>query len=80
MRKNIGWRFQDAAGVKWQAVVHFHAGELVWTRQARRFDQWETFTPTDEWWEALIEEAERFVGRGKITVPEYKQILRRGAK
>lgn len=80
MRKYIGWRFVDQEGQKWQAAVHFHAGKLIWTRQSRRFEPWETFEPTEEWWDALNQEAERFAPRGKVTPEELALIRRRGRK
>jgi len=80
MRKHLGWRQVDSEGRKWQAVVHFHAGKLLWTRQSRRFEPWETFEPDEAWWDALNEEADRFASRGKVNQEQLALIRRRGQK
>ena len=74
MRRHFGWRYVDDEGTRWQVVVHVHAGLFVWTRQSRRFDPWETFEPTPEYWQAFLPEAERFFGRGKMSATEWATV------
>lgn len=64
MRKNIGWQ-ESQNDAKYRIRVMFEGGERIrWQRIARHLDRWESFDPTPEHWQLLLEKTRsRYVRR-----------------
>ena len=64
MRKNIGWQ-EKQEDAKYQIRVIFEGGgKLLWKRITNRMERWETFEPTPEHWQILLEKTKaRYVRR-----------------
>ena len=56
MRNRIGWKevFEDD-GLRYEINVTIARREVVWKRQARTHETWETFQPTPAHWQTLLE-------------------------
>ncbi len=64
MRKNIGWQ-EKKDGQKVQVRVHFEGGkQIIWQYTTKAMYRWESFDPTPEQWQILLEKTKsRYIRR-----------------
>jgi len=58
MRNRIGWKEVFPDGEKYEINVTVQQGRVVWKRQRRRGETWESFPPWDGLWPLLLEKME----------------------
>ena len=80
MPRPIGWNKRDPELGKLKIEARFFGPALTFHRQSGRFEQWETFTPSEEDWDKLIELAENKFQRGKVKKKQMQIIRARGDK
>lgn len=64
MRKNIGWQ-EKTDDAKYEIRVLFDGGDRIrWQRITKAMERWETFVPTPDHWQILLEKTQaRYVRR-----------------
>lgn len=80
MPRPIGWNKRDPELGKLKIEARIFGSQLTFHRQSGRFEPWETFTPTEEDWDQLIELAENKFQRGKVQEKHMRIIRARGEK
>jgi uridine kinase len=72
MRKNIGWQ-EKTDDAKYEIRVIFDGGDRIrWQRITKAMERWETFAPTPDHWQTLLEKTQaRYVRRQA----PYKDLL-----
>lgn len=80
MPRPIGWNKRDPELGKLKIEARFFGPTLTFHRQVGRFEQWETFTPSEEDWDKLTELAENKFQRGKVQKKQMQIIRARGDK
>jgi hypothetical protein len=80
MPRPIGWNKRDPELGKLKIEARFFGSALTFYRQSGRFEQWETFTPSEEDWDKLNVLAENKFQRGKMQKKQMRIIRARGDK
>ena len=80
MRKNIGWQ-EKREDAKYQIRVVFDGGDkLLWKRITNRMERWESFEPTPEHWQILLEKTKARYVRRQAPYKDLQLIERRAAE
>ncbi len=80
MPRPIGWNKRDPELGKLKIEARFFGSQLTFHRQAARFEEWETFAPSEEDWDTLTQLAENKFQRGKVQKKQMLIIRARGEK
>ena len=79
MTCSLSWSRRDEDGKKFQIEFKLVRQDLSWIAKRIRYEPRETYKPEAEDWEALMEQMDRNLKRGKVTPEDYK-FLKRKAK
>lgn len=67
MRNRIGWKEVFPDGEKCEINATVQQGRVVWKRQRRRGDTWETFAPWPDLWPVLLDKMDAAYRRRHVS-------------
>lgn len=76
MSVSLGWNKRGEDGKRIKVKFTLIQDRLTWKQQIARFEDFTTFQPEAEDWEALLDTVERNYVRGKVK-PEDLKLLKR---
>jgi hypothetical protein len=74
MGMEFGWWATDEEVGKYQVVVEFHGGKVIWTRKHGHHIPWAQYFPVDEDWDRLLAEVDRRVPRRLLSPRQYNDL------
>ncbi len=76
MSFTLGWYKRDEEGRRVKVDFALVREKMTWRLKPARFDQWQTFQPESEDWEALFDAIARYEARGRVDPTDVRLVKR----